>query len=81
MRSTGDAGLWVAKIRAIGSLRTGSSGVEIDPRLGRRKDEPVIVKKFASVFFGTGFVDQRLAAGVDTLSFLHNFLGITVKND
>jgi len=73
--------LWVAKIRALGSLRTASSGVEIDPRLGRRKDEPVIVKKFASVFFGTGFVDQRLAAGVETLRFLHNFLGIIAKDD
>lgn len=63
----GDAGLWAAKIRTLGSLRTGSPGVEIDPRLGRREDEPVIVKKFASVFFGTGFVDQLRGAEVDTL--------------
>ena len=63
----GDAGLWAVKIRDLGTLRTGSPAVEIDPRLDRREHEPVIVKKFASVFFGTGFADQLRAAGIDTL--------------
>jgi maleamate amidohydrolase len=62
-----DAGLWTAKTHVLAALRTGSPDVEIDPRLGRREDEPVIVKKFASVFFGTGFADRMHAAGVDTL--------------
>jgi maleamate amidohydrolase len=62
-----DAGLWTAKIRVLAALRTGSPDVEIDPRLGRREDESVIVKKFASVFFGTGFADRMHAAEIDTL--------------
>ena len=63
----GDAGLWIEKVRALGKLRTGSADVEIDPRLGRREEEPVIIKKFASVFFRTDFAGQLHAAGIDTL--------------
>jgi maleamate amidohydrolase len=61
------ASLWTAKAPALGALRSGSPDVAIDPRLGRREDEPIIVKKFASVFFGTDFSDRLHTAEVDTL--------------
>ncbi len=48
-----DAGLWPQKIPSLEDLRIGTRLVEIDDRLGRREDEPVIVKKAASAFFGT----------------------------
>ena len=46
-------------------LRPGSRWVEIDPRLGRQCDEPVLVKAHASAFFGVPFA--ALLAGRDTL--------------
>src|SRR5947208_16680371 len=46
-----DAGLWAIKVPASDGLRAGSEDVEIDGRLGRRDDEPVVVKKYASAFF------------------------------
>jgi maleamate amidohydrolase len=62
-----DAGLWAVKIPWIDALRFGSREVEIDERLAPRPDEPVLVKKFPSAFFGTD-LDRRLRArGVDTL--------------
>ncbi len=62
-----DAELWIAKARILGTLRTGSQDVEIDPRLGRREEEPILVKNFASVFFGTDYAMQMHAAEVDTI--------------
>jgi maleamate amidohydrolase len=62
-----DAGLWTAKIPHLASLRSGTPAVAIDPRLGRREDEPVIAKKFASVFFGTSLAERLRAQGIDTL--------------
>jgi N-formylmaleamate deformylase len=48
-----DAGVWLDKLPRLADLRTGSPLVEVDPRLARRRGEPVIVKKGASAFFGT----------------------------
>ena len=62
-----DAGLWTAKIPDLATLRSGTPEVAIDPRLGRREDEPVIAKKFASVFFGTDLAGRLRAQGIDTL--------------
>jgi maleamate amidohydrolase len=39
----------------------------VDARLGRRPDEPVVVKLFASAFFGTDLHEQLQAAGCDTV--------------
>ena len=44
-----DAGLWAKKIAGTMTLRAGTPEVEIDPRLGRRADEAIIVKKYGSV--------------------------------
>lgn len=59
------AAVFLRKVPALGILRPGSPWVEIDPRLGRRDDEPVVVKAFASAFFGTAVA--ALLAGCDTL--------------
>jgi maleamate amidohydrolase len=62
-----DAGMFGKKIPALLELVRGSHGVEIDPRLAPRDGEPVIVKKFASCFFGTNLPSLLVALGVDTL--------------
>jgi maleamate amidohydrolase len=63
----GDAGTWPEKVAGLRSLVDGSHYVEIDARLGRTEDEPLIVKKGASAFFGTNLVALLAPHGVDTL--------------
>src|SRR3954467_6211124 len=48
-----DGGLWLQKVPALGDLQVGGRWVEIDPRLGSREDETIVLKKGASAFFGT----------------------------
>lgn len=62
-----DAGLWAKKLVRIKALQKGSEAVAIDERLAVRKDEPVIVKKYPSAFFGTDFEELLRAQDVDTL--------------
>lgn len=62
-----DAGLWLRKQRGILSLRAGTVAAELDPRLERRADEPVLLKKYASAFFGTDLVSRLTARRIDTL--------------
>jgi maleamate amidohydrolase len=40
---------------------------EIDPRLERRADEKIVLKRYASAFKGTNFQDMLTVLGVDTL--------------
>jgi maleamate amidohydrolase len=62
-----DAGLWAKKVPAAVTMRAGTPGVELDERLGRRADEAVIVKKYASAFFGTDLSSRLTARGIDTV--------------
>jgi nicotinamidase-related amidase len=62
-----DAGHWAAKIPWIKGLQAGTREVEIDERLAPRPDEPVLVKKYPSAFFGTTLDADLKRAGVDTL--------------
>lgn len=62
-----DAGIWILKQKGITSLRAGTPAVELDARLGRRPDEEVILKKYASAFFGTDLLSRLNARRVDTL--------------
>ncbi len=62
-----DAGLVPQKQPGCKVLLIGSDAVEIDPRLAPRDNEPVIVKKAPSAFFGTNLDTMLRAAGVDTL--------------
>ena len=61
-----DGGLWMQKVPSLGDLQLGGHWVEIDPRLGPRPDETVIVKKGASAFFGTNLVAILVSQGIDS---------------
>lgn len=58
---------FIAKAPALATLRPGSLWTEVDSRLGRRGDEPVLVKLFASAFFGTPLDELLRSAGCDTV--------------
>lgn len=62
-----DAGLWFQKIPMLAELEMGGKWVEIDPRLGARDDETVVVKKGASGFFGTNLASILFTQGADTV--------------
>ena len=62
-----DGGLWMQKVPALGVLQVGGAWAEIDPRLGPREDETVIVKKGASGFFGTNLASVLVSQGVDSV--------------
>lgn len=62
-----DAGVWIRKIGGLASLESGTANVELDERLPRRAEDALIVKKYASCFFGTDFASRLAAEGVDTL--------------
>ena len=54
------AAVFLRKVPALLALRPGTPWVELDPRLGRRPGEPVLMKSFASAFWGTD-LGERLA--------------------
>ena len=61
-----DMGLWHHKI-PVEVLELGTDAVAIDERIAPEPCEHVIVKKFASAFFGTYLANMLRAAGVDTV--------------
>jgi maleamate amidohydrolase len=62
-----DAGIWALKMMGVATLRGDSDGVEVDPRLDFRKTDSLLVKKYASCFFGTDLISRLLSRRVDTL--------------
>ena len=62
-----DGGLWLQKVPSLAALQLGGRWVEIDPRLERRPDETVIVKKGASAFFGTNLAAVLISQRVDSI--------------
>jgi maleamate amidohydrolase len=62
-----DGSLWLEKAPGLAELQVGGKWVEIDPRLARREDETVILKKGASAFFGTNLSSILVSQGVDTV--------------
>ncbi len=62
-----DAGLWPEKAPSLRLLTLGSELVELDPRLDCQPNDLVIVKKYASGFFGTYLASTLTMKGVDTL--------------
>jgi nicotinamidase-related amidase len=65
--SMADAGIWPAKMPALADLKIGTRWVEIDPRLERGPDEPIVVKKGASAFFGTNLSAILAARQIDSV--------------
>jgi nicotinamidase-related amidase len=62
-----EAGLWIKKIPSNSYLVEGSPWVEVDERMGRLEGEQVLVKKYASCFFGTDLSARLISRGIDTL--------------
>ena len=62
-----DAGVWFRKMKGLSTLKRNTDEVKIDSRLERRSDEPIIVKKFASAFFGTDLVTRLISKQIDTI--------------
>ena len=62
-----DAGIFGRKQKGSRTLRAGTESVEVDPRLDFRKSDSLLVKKYASCFFGTDLVSRLLYHQVDTL--------------
>jgi maleamate amidohydrolase len=65
--SLSDAGIWPLKIPGLAELKVSGPWVEIDPRLAPRDDEPVVLKKGASAFFGTNLGALLAARGIDSV--------------
>ena len=62
-----DAGIWALKQTGPRTLTAGSEAVKVDPRLGMRPTDILLVKKYASCFFGTDLVPRLNSRRVDTL--------------
>jgi nicotinamidase-related amidase len=62
-----DAGIWALKQKGVVTLKAGTEGVEVDPRLDFRPTDSLLVKKYASCFFGTDLVPRLMSRQVDTL--------------
>jgi nicotinamidase-related amidase len=65
--SYGDAGRFIEKVPALRELHLGTEAVEVDNRVAPVGSERVILKKYASAFFGTDLETELTTHGVDTL--------------
>ncbi len=63
--SPSQAHVFRSKVPALDVLQAGSPLVAIDPRLQPKGEEPVLVKHWASAFFGTDLAQRIRAAGAD----------------
>jgi len=66
-KDAADGGAWNLKHKGSPTLMAGSPGVEIDPRLHRELQDVIIMKKYASCFFGSDMVSRLMARSADTL--------------
>lgn len=66
-RSDDQARVFRARVPALNELVPGSRWVEVDPRLGRRRGETLIEKRWASGFFATDLNARLRDQGVDSL--------------
>ncbi|MFF5986249.1 isochorismatase family protein [Prauserella flavalba] len=68
-RGLADGGLFVRKVPALAAFAEDAEGGwgEIAPPLKPEPGEPVIVKQYASAFFGTSLAATLHSAGVDTV--------------
>ena len=62
-----DAGIWALKQSGARTLTAGSEAVKVDPRLGMQPKDIVLMKKYASCFFGTDLVPRLNSRRIDTL--------------
>jgi len=62
-----DAGIWALKQKGVATLKGGTDAVTVDPRLDMQEGDGLLVKKYASCFFGTDLVARLVSRQVDTL--------------
>jgi len=62
-----EAGLWSRKVPNNEWLVQDTEWVEVDERLEPQDSDMLLVKKYASCFFGTDLVSRLVSRGVDTL--------------
>lgn len=62
-----DSGIWAMKHRGTRLLRAGTDMVKLDRRVHAGERDALIVKKYASCFFGTDLVPRLMSHGADTL--------------
>jgi maleamate amidohydrolase len=62
-----DGGVWIRKAPVLKSLVPGNQFAEFCPEVKPARGETVIVKQYASCFFGTSLAATLTAQGVDTL--------------
>jgi maleamate amidohydrolase len=62
-----DAGIWALKQKGCITLRADTDGHEIDPRLDFGEKDSLLLKKYASCFFGTDLVARLNSRRIDTL--------------
>lgn len=62
-----DAGIWALKQKGAQTLTAGSEAVKVDPRVGMQPKDILLVKKYASCFFGTDLVPRLNSRRIDTL--------------
>lgn len=63
-----DGGLFIRKVTALQQLFGGGGAMgELMPPVAPAADELVVVKQYASAFFGTSLASTLRAAGIDTL--------------
>lgn len=62
-----EGGQFIKKVPALKVLAPDSQWIQVDPRLERQTDETVLVKKFASAFFGTSLGSMLTSCNVDTV--------------
>jgi maleamate amidohydrolase len=58
---------FLAKVPALRTLQAGSRWPQVDERIAPRAGEPVLLKLFASAFFGTPLAAMLAASGTDTV--------------
>lgn len=62
-----DGGIFAKKQTGAKHLKAGTRAVQLDERLRRAPGDAILVKKYASCFFGTDLVPRLLSHGADTL--------------
>lgn len=62
-----DAGIWALKQSGTATLVADGDGPDLDDRLHWEDGDSLLVKKYASCFFGTDLVSRLLANQADTL--------------
>lgn len=66
-RGLADGGLFVRKVPALALLEEGGELGAFEAGLEPEPGEPVLVKQYASAFFGTSLASTLTASGVDTV--------------